>query len=99
MTQRSSGFLVGRTRQLARHRKPSKLRVRDLVKSFEIGDSVVIVPNGNTINAPHMRYRGRTAKVLEKRGSAYVVQLSMLGAWKKLVIPAVHLQKAGVAGK
>jgi large subunit ribosomal protein L21e len=95
MTQRSNGFLAGRTRLMARHRKPSKLRVRDLVKSFSVGDSVVIVPNGNTWNAPHMRYRGRTAKVLEKRGSAYVVELQMLNAWKRLVVPAVHLQKAG----
>lgn len=94
MTQRSNGFLVGRTRLLARHRKPSKLRVRDLVKSFSIGDTVVVLPNGNTSNAPHMRYRGRIGKVLEKRGSAYVIELHMMDSWKKLVIPAVHLQKA-----
>jgi len=96
MTKRSSGSLVGKTRTMARHRKPSKLRVRDLVKSFNIGDSVVVLQSGNMSNAPHMRYRGRTGKVLEKRGSAYVIELRMFDSWKKLVVPAVHLQKAGI---
>jgi ribosomal protein L21E len=64
------------------------------VKSFSVGEKVVILPNGNTLNMPHLRYRGRTAVVLDRRGSAYVVKLRMFNAWKELVIPAVHLQKA-----
>ncbi len=91
----SSGFLRGKTRIMARHRKPSKLRVRDLVKSFNIGDSVVVLPNGRMGNAPHMRYRGKTGKIIDKRGSAYIIKLHVLDSWKKLVVPAVHLQKAG----
>jgi ribosomal protein L21E len=46
MTKRSQGLFSGRTRHLARHHKPSKLSVSDRIKSFDIGDSVAIVPKG-----------------------------------------------------
>ncbi len=95
MSKKSAGFLRGKTRVMARHRKPSKLRVRDRIKSFNIGDSVVVLQNSDMGNAPHMRYRGKTGKVMEKRGDAYIIRLHMLDSWKTLIIPAVHLQKAG----
>ena len=94
MTQRSHGLFVGRTRHLSRHHKPSLLGVTGRIKSFEIGEKVAIVPKGNVKNIPHPRYRGKIGTVLEKRGSAYVVEVHMMTATRQLVVPALHLEKA-----
>lgn len=94
MSKRSNGLFSGHSRHLARHHKPSTLSVRELIKSFKPGDSVAIVPKTNTRDIPHPRYRGRVAKVIEQRGSAYVVELKMFNARKRLVVPTLHLKKA-----
>lgn len=94
MSRRSSGLFVGKTRHLARHHKPSALSVSDIIKTFNVGDRVAIVPKGNFRNIPHPRYRGRIGKVIERRGSAYVVELNVFSATRKLVVPAVHLERA-----
>jgi large subunit ribosomal protein L21e len=93
MTKRSSGIFVGKTRHLARHHMPSSLRVSETIKRFEIGDKVAIVPKGNFKNIPHPRYRGKIGKVIEVRGSAYVVEIKVFNATRKLVVPALHLDK------
>ncbi len=93
MTKRSQGTLVGKTRHLARHHKPSRLSTSSIIKEFAIGDRVAIVPKGNTYNIPHPRYRGRTGVVKEKRGSAYVVTVRIMGAERTLVVPSLHLEK------
>jgi large subunit ribosomal protein L21e len=93
MTKRSQGLFVGKTRHLARHHKPSRLNTRSIIKEFNIGDKVTIVPKGNFNNIPHPRYKGRTATVIERRGSAYVVQLKMMAATRILIVPSIHLEK------
>jgi len=93
MTKRSGGLFVGRTRHLARHHKPSELSVNEIIKELNVGDRVAIVPKGNFKNIPHPRYRGKIGRVVEKRGSAYVVELNVFNAVKKLTVPVVHLKK------
>ena len=94
MTERSHGLFQGRTRHLARHHKPGKLGISSLIKEFKVGDKVAIVPKGNFKDIPHPRYRGRIAKVLEKRGGAYVVEIQLTKQTKRtLVINQRHLDK------
>ncbi len=96
MTERSHGLFVGRTRHLARHHKPSKLSISKIIKNFEIGEKVIIVPKGNFKNIPHPRYRGKTGVVTEKRGDSYVVELYVSKTMKRtLIVPQLHLEKAG----
>ena len=92
--KRSAGLFVGKTRHLARHHRPSSLSVSATIKSFNIGDNVVIVPKGNFKNIPHPRYRGKVGKVIEKRGAAYVVKVNVFNTTRKLVVPVIHLEKA-----
>ncbi|MGC8670155.1 MAG: 50S ribosomal protein L21e [Candidatus Micrarchaeia archaeon] len=94
MTKRSNGLFVGKTRNLARHHKPSDLAVSSILKGFKVGDKVAIVPKSNFKNIPHPRYKGRIGTVIEKRGSSYVVELKMFNSTKKLIVPAVHLDRA-----
>ncbi len=92
MSERSHGLFAGRTRHLSRHHRLSSIGVTGRIKNFEIGDKVAVVPKGNIKNIPHPRYRGRIGTVLEKRGSAYVVELKVFNAVRHLVVPAVHLE-------
>lgn len=94
MTVRSKGLFSGRSRNLARHNKPSKISVREIIKTFAPGDSVAIVPKSNMKNIPHPRYKGKIGRVIEKRGSAYVVELRVFKATKRLTVPGLHLKKA-----
>ena len=94
MTKRSSGLLSGRTRNLARHHRPSDQHISTFIKEFNIGDKVAIVPKGNIGNIPHPRYRGRVGTVIAKRGKAYTVEITIMGATRKLTVPVVHLEKA-----
>jgi len=93
MTRHSRGLFSRRSRNLARHNKPSKIKVREIIKSYEVGDRVAIIPKSNMKNIPHPRYKGRIAKVIEQRGSAYVVELKVFNAIKRLTVPALHLRK------
>ncbi len=94
MTKRSHGLFVGKTRHLSRHHVPSQLSVRTFIKSFKVGDQVAVVPKGNFRDIPHPRYRGKIGTVLEQRGSAYVVKVKIMSAYRTLIVPARHLEKA-----
>lgn len=94
MSQRSHGLFVGRTRHLARHNKPSSLGISKKLKRLEVGTMIVISPKSNFKNIPHPRYRGKVAKIIEKRGAAYVVELSVSKSIKrKIIVPQMHLEK------
>ncbi len=97
MSKRSHGLFVGKTRHLARHHKPSQLSVSDHIKKFEVGDKVAIVPKGNFRDIPHPRYRGRVGTVMEKRGSAYVVTVTIMSAQRTLIVPGIHLERMKTA--
>jgi large subunit ribosomal protein L21e len=94
MTRRSRGLFSRKSRNLARHHKPSKTSIREIIKTFQPGDKVAIIPKANAKNNPHPRYKGRIAAVIEKRGSAYVVELKMLNATKRITVPGLYLKKA-----
>ncbi len=95
MAQRSHGLFVGRTRQLARHHKPSKLGITTLIKDFKVDDRVIIIPKGNFRNIPHPRYKGRVGKITEKRGDAYVVEIhTSKSVIRQIIVPQMHLERA-----
>ena len=94
MTKRSHGLFMGRSRHLARHHKPSELSVNDYIKDIKVGDKVVIVPKGNTRDIPHPRYRGKVGIVTEQRGKSYAVKVRTMDAYRTLIVPVIHLEKA-----
>jgi large subunit ribosomal protein L21e len=73
---------------------PSKTSVREIIKTFKPGDKVAIVPKANMKNIPHPRYKGKIGSVIEKRGSAYVVELRIYKSTKRLTVPSLYLKKA-----
>ena len=94
MSQRSHGLFIGRTRNLARHNKPSTLGITRLIKRFDVGSKVVISQKSNFRNIPHPRYKGRVGTVVEKRGDSYVVEFDVSKSMKrKVIVPQMHLEK------
>ena len=65
-------------------------------QKFMVGDSVAVVKNlGFKFGYPK-RLQGRTGKVLEKRGSAYYVEIKDLNKPKRYSIKPIHLKKIEV---
>ena len=71
------------------------LTVPGLISSYSIGDSVSIDSQSKYSGMPHPRYRGKTGKIIETRGNAYVVQIRDGNMQKELIIPPVHLRLVG----
>ncbi len=75
--------------------RPSEMGLSKIVRSFEIGTKVVVMPRSTFRNIPHPRYRGRIGIVVEKRGDAYVVEMQLSKSTKRrLIVPQMHLDKA-----
>lgn len=92
MVKRSGGELSKSTRKLKRKRR---LTPNDFVKEFSIEERVFIDPKPyyKKGKIPHLRYRGRTGIVKEKRGKSYVVEIKDGGKVKKIVALPIFLKK------
>ncbi len=86
-------MLSRRTRNISRHHRPSSLNTGSQLKKFSIGDKVAIVPKGSYRNIPHPRYKGKIGEVVGQRGEAYIVEVNVMNAKRKLVVPSLHLEK------
>jgi len=98
MVKRAGSFRC-KTRHTLRKvpRTSGKVSVTRLLQKLEIGDSVTINPEPTIHNGmPHPRYKNRTGKVIEKRGSAYVVKVRDGDTTKTLIAAPVHLRKVSV---
>lgn len=76
-----------------RLREKGKVSFIRFFQKFEMGDSVAIVKDlGFASNVPN-RMQGKTGKVVEKRGSAYVVEVKDYDMKKQLILKPIHLKK------
>lgn len=77
-----------------RIREKGKISFMRFFQRFNSGDSVAIVRE-LAVQSPGFtkRMQGRTGKVIEKRGSAYVVEINDYNKKKQYIIKPVHLKK------
>ncbi|PIU22161.1 MAG: 50S ribosomal protein L21e [Candidatus Diapherotrites archaeon CG08_land_8_20_14_0_20_30_16] len=69
----------------------TKLSVETLLKNYDVGDKVVIKPNGRYHNAlPFRRFAGKVGKIVEKRGRSYVVHLAK--EKKDVIVGPAHIK-------
>jgi large subunit ribosomal protein L21e len=96
MTLRTKGFRVGTRRKLSKHpRDRGKVSIRRFLQKFKVGDAVIVAPEpAYHKGMPHKRYFGDRAKVVQQRGSAYVVQVRDGNKKKMLVCAPIHLKRA-----
>ncbi|MFA5108789.1 MAG: 50S ribosomal protein L21e [Candidatus Micrarchaeia archaeon] len=90
MVKRSLGKMSKRSRALGASAK--KLTPAKIIRSYKVGDLVFIHPHPRFSGMPHPRYRGRTGKIIAKRGEAYEVQIQDGNATKMLIAGSVHLK-------
>ena len=89
MVKRPRGYFSRATRKL---RAKRKLTPANFIKEFTVGQRVLIKPQPYYKSAiPHRRYRGKAGKVIERRGSCYVVELKDGGKIKQVIAHPVHL--------
>lgn len=89
--KRSRGTMSSYTRKLKSKRVVS---ASDLIKDFAVGDSVCIDVQPYFKGAtPHYRYSGRVGKVVELRGSCFVVEIKDGNLKKKLISHPIHINK------
>ena len=62
-------------------------------QKFQPGDSVAVVRELSVPFGYSNRTQGRTGKVIQKRGSAYEVQIRELNKLKTYMIKPIHLKK------
>ncbi len=94
MVKRSKGAFSGRTRQL---RGKGKVSVTQAVRTFKVGDKVIITPKARRSGLPHLRYANRHGVIVEKRGRGYLVQVKDINAVKKIIVGSIHLKLVGAA--
>jgi|PlaIllAssembly_1097288.scaffolds.fasta_scaffold2526319_1 large subunit ribosomal protein L21e len=91
MVKRSKGAFNGRTRKL---KGKSIVTVAQAVRTFNVGDKVVITPKAKWDGMPHLRYSGKQGKILEKRGKAYIVEVRDFSVKKSIIVGPIHLKMA-----
>ena len=78
-----------RTRML---KGKSTVTVAEYVKTFKVGDKVVIVPKAKRAGMPHLRYANRHGVVVEQRGKSYVVEVPDMTSKKQVIVGSIHLK-------
>jgi len=93
---------VGKKSKGPRARTRHKLQQKEVVtpnrflQKFEIGDYVAIDICPSSHNFPHPRFHGKVAKVVGRRGAAYILELEDFGKKKTLIVTPEHLKRIEV---
>ncbi|MBU0530410.1 MAG: 50S ribosomal protein L21e [Nanoarchaeota archaeon] len=76
MVRSSKGFRVG-TRNLLKKSFRSKFKPETYLRSFNVGDRVVIKINPSSQKGmPHSRMQGNIGEIVKKVGNAYMVKIT-----------------------
>lgn len=78
-------------------RERGKFSLTSFFQKFKPGDSVAVVRNLSFSLGYPKRIQGRTGKVIDKRGSAYHVEIKDLNKPKRYIIKPIHLRKIEAA--
>ncbi len=80
-------------REKKKIREKGKIKFSRVFQSFQPEDRVAIVREISLKSNIPKRLQGRTGKVIDKRGRAYIVKIMDGNKEKKFIIPPVHLKK------
>ncbi len=95
MTRMSNGSRSGSRSKLTKKIKQRGIpKVNDLLKSFEIGDTVAVVINSAVHNGmPFHNFQGRTGKIIGMQGHCYVLKIKIGSTERKIISAPVHLKR------
>ena len=90
--KRSHGKMMGKTRNLGRHKK--RLTINDIMKTFETGEKVVVKIQSNYHKGmPHPRYHGNTGMIKGAQGKSYIVEIKDGKKKKEIIVSPAHLKR------
>jgi len=94
LVRKSKGYKSRSRRLLRKHPRKRGLPSPDkLLYDYKVGEQVVILIEPSVHKGqPHKRFHGRIAKIMEKRGRAYVVMLKVGGKIKKAIVRPEHIR-------
>ncbi|PTD94035.1 50S ribosomal protein L21e [archaeon SCG-AAA382B04] len=93
MVQKSQGSRHGTRKKLKKERKKKSSPITKAVEKYEKGDIVHIdIDPSIHKGMPHPRFDGRTAKIREKRGKSYIIEVTDKSDKKELAIRPEHLK-------
>lgn len=81
---------------MLKHKNPKargKISLTKYFQQFKVGESVAVVKEHSVPFYYSFRLQGRTGKIIEKRGSAYYVEVKDLDKPKRYLIKPVHLKR------
>ena len=92
MTTFGKGYR-SRTRSKLGSAKRSKFKVEPLIREFAEGSRVAVRQDPSSHGGmPHTRYKGRVGVVRGKRGSAYIVDMTVGKKVKEIIAKPEHLK-------
>lgn len=92
--QRSRGFKSRSRKKLTKIQRAGRTNpITNKLQKFEINDLVHITINPSIQKGqPHPRFHGKTGKITDKKGKAYIVELNDGNKAKELIIRPDHLK-------
>jgi large subunit ribosomal protein L21e len=91
MVKASKGIFNRRTRKL---RGKSVTSVAQSVRTFNVGDKVILNPVAKMAGLPHLRYSGKHGVIKDQRGKSYIVEVADYKKRKEIIVGSVHLKLA-----
>ena len=92
MTKKSRGFRA-KTRFKIRQKVAYRPTINKFLKEFKKNQVVVILQEpASQKGMPHPRFKGKTGRIIEKRGKSYIVQILDGNKAKKLIARPEHLK-------
>lgn len=94
MVKKSKGFNFRTRKIFSKHpRKRGLPSLSRTLANYEVNSKVNIVIEPSVQKGrPHRRFHGKTGVVLEKRGQAYLIQVSDGKSFKKIIARPEHLK-------
>jgi large subunit ribosomal protein L21e len=92
--RKSKGYRA-KTRTLLKKkpREKGKIGLSKILREYASGDKVVIKIDSSVHKGmPHRRYHGRIGVIAEKRGRAYVVNVTQGNTTKQIIVRPEHLE-------
>ncbi len=91
MARKSRGFRTRTRRKLRQKVRPS---ITKFLQEFRKGQKVIILPEPSSHRGmPHPRFKGKSGKIIEKRGRSYLVEILDGNKVKKIIARPEHLKK------
>ncbi len=94
MVRASKGFRSGTRRKLSKNFR-NKFKPSDYLREFLPEQKIIVNQNpASQKGMPHIRYKGKTGTVLEKRGESYLISLKAGNKKIKVIARPEHLKPA-----